>query len=186
MIDFKRQLESLIMPLTVELFGDHGVAIDLQETRKEFNADFTLVVFPFLKFSKASPEKTAEIVGSKISTELSEINNFSVVKGFLNLNLSQEFVSKIFVGIESEKNFGITPPNNTQPSVMVEYSSPNTNKPLHLGHIRNNLIGHSISNILKASGRNVVQVQIINDRGVHICKSMWAWKKFGNNETPEK
>ena len=186
MIDFKRQLESLIMPLTVELFGDHGVAIDLQETRKEFNADFTLVVFPFLKFSKASPEKTAEIVGSKITTELSEINNFSVVKGFLNLNLSQEFVSKIFVGIESEKNFGITPPNNTQPSVMVEYSSPNTNKPLHLGHIRNNLIGHSISNILKASGRNVVQVQIINDRGVHICKSMWAWKKFGNNETPEK
>ena len=186
MIDFKRQLESLIMPLTVELFGDHGVAIDLQETRKEFNADFTLVVFPFLKFSKASPEKTAEIVGSKLSTELSEINNFSVVKGFLNLNLSQEFVSKIFAGIESEKNFGITTANNTQPSVMVEYSSPNTNKPLHLGHIRNNLIGHSISNILKASGRNVVQVQIINDRGVHICKSMWAWKKFGNNETPEK
>ena len=99
MIDFKRQLESLIMPLTVELFGDHGVAIDLQETRKEFNADFTLVVFPFLKFSKSSPEKTAEIVGSKLSTELSEINSFSVVKGFLNLNLSQEFVSKIFAGI---------------------------------------------------------------------------------------
>ena len=186
MIDFKRQLESLIMPLTVELFGDHGVSIDLQETRKEFNADYTLVVFPFLKFSKASPEKTAEIVGSKLSTELSEINNFSVVKGFLNLNLSQEFVSKIFAGIESEKNFGITAANSTHPSVMVEYSSPNTNKPLHLGHIRNNLIGHSISNILKAYGRNVVQVQIINDRGVHICKSMWAWKKFGNNETPEK
>ena len=185
MIDFKRHLESLIMPLIAELFGDHGISIDLQETRKEFKADLTLVVFPFLKYSNASPEETAEIIGSKLSKQLSEIDNFNVVKGFLNLNLSQEFISKIFVSIRSENNFGVTATSSSEPSVMVEYSSPNTNKPLHLGHIRNNLIGHSISNILKASGRNVVQVQIINDRGVHICKSMWAWKRFGNNETPE-
>tara|TARA_Y100000385_G_scaffold110711_1_gene114916 strand:- start:2032 stop:3810 length:1779 start_codon:yes stop_codon:yes gene_type:complete len=185
MIDFKRHLESLIMPLIAELFGDHGISIDLQETRKEFKADLTLVVFPFLKYSNASPEETAEIIGSKLSKQLSEIDNFNVVKGFLNLNLSQEFISKIFVSIRSENNFGVVATSSSEPSVMVEYSSPNTNKPLHLGHIRNNLIGHSISNILKASGRNVVQVQIINDRGVHICKSMWAWKRFGNNETPE-
>mgnify|MGYP001393763534 CR=1 FL=1 len=184
MIDTTLSLKSVISALLKELFGDHDLFVDLQETRKEFEGDITLVVFPFLKVSKLSPEATGNLIGSNLLERSREVKNYNVVKGFLNLTLTDEVIAKIFEKIKRTNEFGSKKSNSSLPSAMIEYSSPNTNKPLHLGHMRNILLGDSISRILKASGRNVIQVQIINDRGVHICKSMWAWKKFGDGETP--
>ena len=178
-------LKSIISALLKELFGDHDILIDLQETRKEFKGNVTLVVFPFLKISKLSPEATGDLIGSRLLERSEEVKTYNVVRGFLNLTLTDQVITKIFDEIKRTNDFGLKKLDSSLPSAMIEYSSPNTNKPLHLGHIRNNLLGDSISRIVKSSGRNVIQVQIINDRGVHICKSMWAWKKFGEGETPK-
>ncbi len=158
--------------------------IQLQKTRKEFEGDITVVVFPLVKISKKGPEQTGEAIGVYLKEHVSEISGFNVVKGFLNISLSENFWLRFFEYAITEQNFGIGTANS-KPRVMVEYSSPNTNKPLHLGHLRNNFLGYSVAEILKAVGHKVSKVQIINDRGIHICKSMVAWQKFGNGETPE-
>ncbi len=166
------------------LFGDVNPAqVQIQKTRKEFQGDFTLVVFPLLKLSGAAPEVTANKIGEDIIANNANFDGFNVVKGFLNLSLSKSFWGETFSSILSEEKFGYGAP--TGRTIMVEYSSPNTNKPLHLGHIRNNLLGYSVAQILKANGNNVVKVNLVNDRGIHICKSMLAWKLFGGGETPE-
>ncbi len=157
--------------------------IQVQRTRKEFVGDFTVVVFPFLKISKKKPEETADEIGKWIVDNLLEINSFNVIKGFLNLSYSQGFWLNWFQQLNepTKRLNNLVEPKN----LMVEYSSPNTNKPLHLGHIRNNLLGYSVSEILKALGHTVYKTQIVNDRGIHICKSMLAWQLYGNGETPE-
>ena len=157
--------------------------IQVQRTRKEFDGDFTVVVFPFLKISKKKPEETADEIGKWIVDNLLEINSFNVIKGFLNLSYSQGFWLNWFQKLNepTKRLNNLVEPKN----LMVEYSSPNTNKPLHLGHIRNNILGYSVSEILKAVGHTVYKTQIVNDRGIHICKSMLAWQLFGNGETPE-
>lgn len=157
--------------------------ISLQETRKEFEGEVTIVVFPFTKFSKKSPEETGRLVGEYLQNNLDIVTAFNTVKGFLNLSIAQSFYIKSLRTISSDDAFLQLPSKNEK--VMVEYSSPNTNKPLHLGHIRNNLLGYSIAQIMKAAGYEVIMTNLINDRGIHICKSMLAWEKFGNGETPE-
>lgn len=159
--------------------------IQLQKTRKEFQGDFTLVVFPFLKLSKKKPEQTAEELGNFLVTNVQEIENYNVVKGFLNLKFSLKYWIEYFNKIAKNKNYGKEKTLSSGKTIMIEYSSPNTNKPLHLGHIRNNLLGYSVAEILKANGHKVLKVNLVNDRGIHICKSMLAWQKWGNNETPE-
>ncbi len=159
--------------------------IQFQKTRKEFEGDFTLVVFPFLKMSKKNPEQTAEELGTYLLNNNKNIVSFNVVKGFLNIKLSDSYWINELKIISTDKLFGLKPANSSGKSIMVEYSSPNTNKPLHLGHIRNNLLGYAVSEILKANGHNVIKVNLVNDRGIHICKSMLAWQKWGNGATPE-
>ena len=167
-----------------ELYGEVDAKnIQVSATRKEFTGDFTLVVFPLVKISRKSPEATANEIGEKITAQFTEIESFNIIKGFLNLKLTNDFWIKRFADITVAKNFGFT--ENNGKNIMVEYSSPNTNKPLHLGHIRNNLLGYSVAKILEACGNNVKKVNLVNDRGIHICKSMLAWQKFGNGETPE-
>ncbi|MDB4904608.1 MAG: argS [Mucilaginibacter sp.] len=157
--------------------------ISLQETRKEFEGQVTVVTFPFTKFSKKSPEQTGNEIGTYLQNELKEIAGFNVIKGFLNISLTDDYwVNKLYKEILPEE-FAVFKPNGKK--VMVEYSSPNTNKPLHLGHIRNNLLGFSVAEILAAAGYEVVKTNLVNDRGIHICKSMLAWQKFGKGETPE-
>ncbi|MEI8112286.1 MAG: arginine--tRNA ligase [Bacteroidia bacterium] len=159
--------------------------VQLQNTRKEFEGDITLVVFPFIRMSKKSPEQTATEIGEYLQKNVSEVEEYNVVKGFLNLVISSEYWASVLNSVASVSNFGITEPSKSSKLVMIEYSSPNTNKPLHLGHIRNNLLGFSLSEILKANGNKVVKTNIVNDRGIHICKSMYAWKMWGNGQTPE-
>lgn len=159
--------------------------IQLQNTRKDFEGDITLVVFPFLRFSKKSPEATAEELGNYITNLVDIVEKINVIKGFLNLTINKKYWLNVLIKADSERNYGIEPVTEKSELAMVEYSSPNTNKPLHLGHIRNNLLGHSISEILKANGKKVVKTNIVNDRGIHICKSMYAWQKWGNGKTPE-
>ncbi len=158
--------------------------IQLQKTRKEFEGDFTLVVFPFLALSKKRPEETAQEIGEQLKNSLPIISSFNVVKGFLNLAIAPSYWVELLKHIDSTDKWGTTPATEESPLVMVEYSSPNTNKPLHLGHIRNNLLGYALSNIIAANGNKVVKTNIVNDRGIHICKSMLAWQKWGNGETP--
>jgi len=155
--------------------------ISIQRTRKEFEGDFTLVVFPFLQLSKKSPEQTGNAIGEYLQKELPEVTAFNVVKGFLNISTSDAYWVEYFKSVLTQAK---SKPEPKSHPVMVEYSCPNTNKPLHLGHIRNNLIGYSISKIMEAAGHKVIQVNLINDRGIHICKSMLAWQKWGNGETP--
>ncbi|REJ83499.1 MAG: arginine--tRNA ligase [Bacteroidetes bacterium] len=162
--------------------------ISFQETKKEFSGDITLVVFPFTKFSKKSPEQTAQDLGAYLSENSGLTENFNVVKGFLNISIKNEFWLAYFKDIAHDLKSVLTddqPKQGAESTLMVEYSSPNTNKPLHLGHVRNNLLGLSVSKILKAAGHKVIMVNLVNDRGVHICKSMLAWQKFGKGETPE-
>ena len=178
-------LHSEIEKCLFELYSTQNLNIQIQKTRKEFDGDITLVVFPLLRASKKSPEHTCQEIGNFLKNNVKEVNNFNVVKGFLNLSISSEFwIDQFKLALDNE-NFGVLDVNKDADTYLVEYCSPNTNKPLHLGHIRNNLLGYSISKILKASGKNIKRVQIINDRGIHICKSMVAWQKFGNGETPE-
>ncbi|MCE2495659.1 MAG: arginine--tRNA ligase [Flavobacteriales bacterium] len=158
---------------------------NFQKTRKEFAGDITLVTFPLLRVSKKKPEETGEEIGAFLTEKHDWISGYNVVKGFLNLELSDELWLDFFAEQASDPSFGLVAPDDSAPAVMVEYSSPNTNKPLHLGHIRNCLLGYSVAELYKAAGKRVLKVQIINDRGIHICKSMLAWQKFGEGETPE-
>ena len=168
------------------LYGQQITAdkIQLQKTRKEFEGDFTLVVFPFLSLSRKRPEETAQEIGEYLTKNEKLIASYNVIKGFLNLSIDASYWIDLLQTIDKAEKWGITPVTEESPLVMVEYSSPNTNKPLHLGHIRNNLLGYALSNIIEANGNRVVKTNIVNDRGIHICKSMLAWKKWGNGETP--
>lgn len=168
-----------------ELYGQYIAAesITLQQTRKEFNGDITLVVFPIIKLSKKNPDQTATEIGDYLTKHISDIVAFNVVKGFLNLEIADKYWVNQFISISTNPNYGVSQANGQK--VMVEYSSPNTNKPLHLGHVRNNLLGYSVAAILEASGYEVFKVNLVNDRGIHICKSMLAWQKYGNSETPQ-
>jgi len=157
-------------------------AIQIQKTRKEFEGDYTLVVFPLLKLSRKKPEDTATEIGEALVKNVPEIKGYNVIKGFLNLSLSNQFWGDRLAEVVANPDYGKAQP--TGRTIMVEYSSPNTNKPLHLGHIRNNLLGYSVSQILEAAGNRVIKVNLVNDRGIHICKSMLAWQLFGNGETP--
>lgn len=159
--------------------------IEFQTTRKEFEGDITMVIFPLLKVIKNTPAELGNKIGDYLVENVSEVARFNVVSGFLNIVISDSYYVNFFNAIKDQKPFGFVSPNPAEKAVMVEYSSPNTNKPLHLGHVRNNLLGYSVAEILKASGKKVYKTQIINDRGIHICKSMLAWEKFGNGETPE-
>ena len=165
------------------LYGASLDSVEFQATRKDFEGDITVVVFPMLKVVKGNPVQIGEALGNYLVENVSEVASFNVVKGFLNLVLSDAYYLSFFQGISNFDSYGMVPQGTD--AMMVEYSSPNTNKPLHLGHIRNILLGHSVSEILKASGKKVYKTQIINDRGIHICKSMLAWKHFGNGETPQ-
>ncbi|MEJ6979283.1 arginine--tRNA ligase [Pedobacter sp. P351] len=157
--------------------------IGLQETRKEFEGDVTVVTFPLTRISRKSPEQTGADIGQYMVDNISHVSKFNVIKGFLNLSLTDSFLHTLYKEQISQDSFGHFPANGKK--VMVEYSSPNTNKPLHLGHVRNNLLGYSVAEILSANGYDVIKANLVNDRGIHICKSMLAWKKFGNAETPE-
>jgi len=178
--------ESVIKGLK-QLYGQEVPAsqVQLQKTKKEFEGHLTLVVFPFLKLSKKKPEDTAQEIGEYLKTNDPAISAFNVIKGFLNLTIASSCWVELLNSIHTEEQYGITSANENSPLVMIEYSSPNTNKPLHLGHVRNNLLGHALANIMMANGNKVVKTNIVNDRGIHICKSMLAWKKYGNGETPE-
>ena len=178
-------LHSEIEKCLSALYSAEKQSIQFQKTRKEFNGDVTLVVFPLLRASKKGPEQTAEEIGNYLKEKVTEVTDFNVVKGFLNLSISSNFWFNQFVSVYKTIDYGMVKVDATAPTYLVEYCSPNTNKPLHLGHIRNNLLGYSVSEIIKASGKNVKKVQIINDRGIHICKSMVAWKDYANGETPE-
>ncbi len=158
---------------------------ELQATRKDFEGDVTLVVFPYVKQLKKNPKEVAEKIGAYLKENVDEVADFNVVGGFLNLVIDPAYYVNFLKNIYQDEHFGFTPVDEEKKALMVEYSSPNTNKPLHLGHIRNNLLGHSISEIYKATGKPVIKTQIINDRGIHICKSMLAWQKFGDGETPQ-
>ena len=180
------QLRDAIKQVLNSLYGIDAddKQIQLSPTRKEFEGDITLVVFPFVRFSKKSPDDTANNIGS-VLTEKGLISSFNVVKGFLNMLLGEAKLLDQFNKLSENENFGLSTASEQSPLVMIEYSSPNTNKPLHLGHIRNNLLGFSLAKIMEANGNRVVKTNIVNDRGIHICKSMLAWQKWGNGETPE-
>lgn len=182
-MNIEQALEGAIAQAISELYTTDPGTVKLELTNKDFAGDYTFVVFPLLKFSKKNPEQTATEIGNKIVEYGAPIDNFNVVKGFLNLVVKSDYWADFLHQSWNNKSFGQG--ENKQEKVMVEYSSPNTNKPLHLGHIRNNLLGYSIAEVLKASGYEVIKANLINDRGIHICKSMLAWQKFGNGETPE-
>jgi len=159
--------------------------IEFQTTRKEFEGDITMVIFPLLKRIKSNPVELGNKIGNYLVENVAQVSRFNVVSGFLNIVISDTYYMDFFNEIKNQDRFGFRSPNPEEKAVMVEYSSPNTNKPLHLGHVRNNLLGYSVAEIIKASGKKVYKTQIINDRGIHICKSMLAWKKYGKGETPE-
>jgi len=180
-------LSETISPIVNELFSLTTTSTDiiLQKTKKEFEGDFTLVTFPYIKAAKATPEKTGELIGEAMLKANSAITKYNVVKGFLNFSLADSFWINEFSSISKDTQYGIKPAKSSGKQIMLEYSSPNTNKPLHLGHVRNNLLGYSVATILGTQGHDVVKVNLVNDRGIHICKSMIAWLKFGNGETPQ-
>ena len=167
-----------------EHYGQHIESIEIQLTRKEFEGDYTLVLFPLLKLIKAKPEQIGEVLGSYLTKHVAEVTAYNVVKGFLNLSIADSYFLSFFGEIAAQDRYGTTPVTSESPAMIVEYSSPNTNKPLHLGHIRNNLLGFAMAKILEGTGKRVYKTQIINDRGIHICKSMVAWQRFGKGETP--
>ncbi len=183
-MSIQKSLESASITALKKLYNADIDSVEFQTTRKDFEGDITIVVFPFLKIIKGNPVEIGTRLGNMIKESIDEVSDFNVVKGFLNLTLSDSYLQEAFYKITATKNYGIRQ-NEDAPAIMVEYSSPNTNKPLHLGHIRNNLLGYSVAEILKAAGNKVYKTQIINDRGIHICKSMLAYQKFGNGETPE-
>ena len=180
--------ETLSIKIKQALQSSYNTSLDhieFQSTRKDFSGDITVVIFPMLRFIKGNPAQIGTNIGNYLVDNVKEVKTFNVVKGFLNLEIEDSYYVQFFNEINSNKQYGFVNAKLNSKAIMVEYSSPNTNKPLHLGHIRNNLLGYSVAEILKASGKKVYKTQIINDRGIHICKSMLAWKRFGNGETPE-
>ena len=184
----EQQITGAVIAGIKELYGADVTAtqIQLQKTKREFKGHLTLVVFPFLRISKKSPEATGQEIGEYLLQNEPAIAAYNVIKGFLNLTIASSCWIDLLNDIHQQAHYGITPATDQSPLIMIEYSSPNTNKPLHLGHVRNNLLGYSLSEILKANGNRVVKTNIVNDRGIHICKSMLAWQKWGNGITPEK
>lgn len=182
----EKHLRDKVIQAAKELWHVHleQEQVQVQRTRREFEGDFTIVVFPLLRFSKKSPEQTGELLGENLVSTSPLIVGHNVIKGFLNLNISSKYWKDLLAGPLQSTAYGKSPAGENAPLVMIEYSSPNTNKPLHLGHIRNNLLGHSVASILKATGNRVLQVNLVNDRGIHICKSMLAWLKEGKGEDP--
>lgn len=181
------EISSSVIKAVNELYGADITEnmVQLQKTKREFEGSLTLVVFPFLKISRQKPEATAEAIGNWLVENCEHVERFNVVKGFLNLVLAQQSWIKLLNAINADEHYGERKAGADAPLVMIEYSSPNTNKPLHLGHVRNNLLGWSLAQIMEANGNRVVKTNIVNDRGIHICKSMLAWLKWGNGETPE-
>ncbi|QXP62513.1 arginine--tRNA ligase [Polaribacter sp. HaHaR_3_91] len=178
-------IETKVKEGFLALYNIEIPTVEFQATRKEFEGDITVVVFPLLRYKKGNPVQIGEDLGKYIVENVAEITNYNVVKGFLNLVIDDSFYTNFFNSIYPDSSYGMVSPKADEKAVMVEYSSPNTNKPLHLGHVRNNLLGYSVAEIIKAAGKKVYKTQIINDRGIHICKSMLAWEKFGHGETPE-
>lgn len=183
----ENQIASSVIASVKELYGQDVPMsmVQLQKTKSNFEGNLTLVVFPFLKISRQKPEDTAQAIGELLVRDCAAVAGFNVVKGFLNLNIAKEAWVGLLNDIHADEKFGEKPVTDQSPLVMIEYSSPNTNKPLHLGHVRNNLLGWSLAQIMEANGNKVVKTNIVNDRGIHICKSMLAWLKWGNGETPE-
>ena len=184
-MDLTSLLSPKIEKAVQELFGVTLEKVEFQATRRDFEGDITMVVFPLLKLIKGNPAEIGKQLGDYLVANCAEVSKYNVVAGFLNIVISDDYYFNFLNDIKDNPNYGFVQPKAGDQAVLVEYSSPNTNKPLHLGHVRNNLLGFSVSEILKASGKNVYKVQIINDRGIHICKSMLAWQKFGNGETPD-
>ena len=184
-MNIQNTLDTAVKKALQSIYSTEVSSLEFQDTRKDFEGDITLVVFPLLKFIKGNPFEIATNIGTYLQENTIEVTQFNVVKGFLNLVIADAFYLNSFNQIREIENFGLKESNENEKAIMVEYSSPNTNKPLHLGHIRNNLLGYSVAEIIAASGKKVYKTQIINDRGIHICKSMLAWQKFGNGETPE-
>ena len=178
-------IETKVKEGFLALYNIEIPTVEFQATRKEFEGDITVVVFPLLRYKKGNPVQIGEDLGKYVVENVPEITNYNVLKGFLNLVVDDSFYTEFFNTIYSDATYGFISPKADDKAMMVEYSSPNTNKPLHLGHVRNNLLGYSVAEIIKAAGKKVYKTQIINDRGIHICKSMLAWEKFGNGETPE-
>lgn len=183
----ENQISRAVITAVKELYAQEvtEAMVQLQKTKSTFEGNYTLVVFPFLKISRKKPEDTAQEIGEYIAKHCEAVADFNVVKGFLNLVIAAEAWISLLNDIHSDDHFGEKPVTEASPLVMVEYSSPNTNKPLHLGHVRNNLLGWALSQIMQANGNRVIKTNIVNDRGIHICKSMLAWLKWGNGETPE-
>ena len=176
-------IEKTVLSGVEKIFGKQLSSVEFVPTRKDFEGDITIVIFPMLRYKKGNPIQIGESIGKYLVENIEEVVSYNVVKGFLNLVIDDRFYLQSFYTIFNQESYGLC--SDSKNVVMVEYSSPNTNKPLHLGHVRNNLLGYSVAEILKASGNKVYKTQIINDRGIHICKSMLAWKKYGNSETPE-
>ena len=185
MLTLQDTLKQHIIQAVQQLYSVDLETVELQQTRKDFTGDITLVIFPLLRHIKGNPVQIGEQIGDYLKTQAGNlVSDFNVIKGFLNLVIADSYYIDFLDQIRENKHFGLATPNSKE-AILVEYSSPNTNKPLHLGHIRNNLLGYSVAEILKAAGHKVYKTQIINDRGIHICKSMIAWQRFGNGETPE-
>ena len=187
-MNIEQKLTATVIAALNALYGQEvpEKMVQLQKTKKEFEGHLTLVVFPFLKMSKKGPEQTAQEIGEYLKQNAPElVSNYNAVKGFLNLTISSDCWIELLNSIHADAEYGITKADENSPLVMIEYSSPNTNKPLHLGHVRNNLLGWALANVMEANGNKVVKTNIVNDRGIHICKSMLAWLKYGNGETPE-
>ncbi|MFT5762211.1 MAG: arginyl-tRNA synthetase, partial [Polaribacter sp.] len=190
-MSIQNRIEAAVKKGFLTLYDAEIPSVEFQATRKEFEGDITVVVFPMLRYKKGNPVQIGNDLGNYIAENVQEVIRFNVVKGFLNLVISDTIYLDSFNTIYNNETYGFVKPSNNNDAVLVEYSSPNTNKPLHLGHVRNNLLGYAVSEILKASGKEVYKTQIINDRGIHICKSMLAWQKFapngrdGQKETPE-
>lgn len=186
-MNIEQKLVSSVIGGLKALYGQDVPAtqVQLQKTKKEFEGHLTLVVFPFLRMSKKGPEQTAQEIGEYLQANEPSVAAFNVIKGFLNLTIASSAWIELLNGIHADRQYGIVAVTDNSPLVMIEYSSPNTNKPLHLGHVRNNLLGNALANIVAANGNKVVKTNIVNDRGIHICKSMLAWQKYGNGETPE-
>ncbi len=186
-MNIEQKLVTSVISGLKALYGQDVPAaqVQLQKTKKEFEGHLTLVVFPFLRMSKKGPEQTAQEIGEYLQANEPSVSAFNVIKGFLNLTIASSAWIELLNGIHADVQYGIAAVTDKSPLVMIEYSSPNTNKPLHLGHVRNNLLGNALANIISANGNRVVKTNIVNDRGIHICKSMLAWQKYGNGETPE-
>ncbi len=184
MINAQQILHSTVQQALSQIYNLNNPIISFQKTRKEFEGDFTLVTFPYTKETKKSPEQLGQELGEFLVKNNDQVSAFNVVKGFLNISLSNKFWLSYFQSVKDLATVGYKKEKSSGRTIMLEYSSPNTNKPLHLGHVRNNLLGYSVSQVLKANGHEVIKANLVNDRGIHICKSMLAWQKFGNGETP--